>query len=62
MINGSIRAADVPREPVRWLWRERIPRGMISLVAGRPGEGKSLFTNLVGADVSRRSSRNLLNP
>lgn len=36
-------AADTPREPIDWLWRDRIPRGMIALVAGLPGVGKSLF-------------------
>jgi putative DNA primase/helicase len=47
-------AADTPREPVEWLWRDRIPRGMISLVAGLPGVGKSLFAYFsAGVTASR---------
>jgi KaiC/GvpD/RAD55 family RecA-like ATPase len=38
-------------DPYR-LWRERIPRGMISLVAGPPGQGKSLFAYFVAAEAS----------
>jgi hypothetical protein len=38
-----VRASALAREPVEWLWQKRIPRGMVSLVAGTPGVGKSLF-------------------
>jgi putative DNA primase/helicase len=46
-VNKPVSAANTPREPVEWLWRERIPRGMISLVAGLPGVGKSLFAYFI---------------
>ncbi len=39
-----VRLADVTPEPVRWLWQNRIPRGRLSLLVGRPGEGKSFAT------------------
>lgn len=37
-----LRLADVEPCEVRWLWEGRIPRGRVSLLAGRPGEGKSM--------------------
>jgi hypothetical protein len=36
--------ADVEPRPVSWLWRGRIPLGRITLLVGRPGEGKSFLT------------------
>ena len=35
--------ADVKETPHRWLWQPYIPFGMISLVQGMPGSGKSTF-------------------
>jgi AAA domain len=49
-----VSAASVERAPVSWLWRNRIPRGMLSLLFGRPGTGKSLFAAHLAAEVSRR--------
>lgn len=42
----------VKKRSVKWLWRDHIPLSMLSLVAGRPEKGKSLFTIRVAADVS----------
>jgi hypothetical protein len=53
MTNYPIRADLVGRQPVEWLWGERIPRGMISLVAGLPGVGKSLFGYFLAAEASK---------
>jgi len=39
-----VRLSDVEPREVSWLWGGRIPRGRISLLAGRPGEGKSMAT------------------
>ena len=50
---ASIRAVDVVPAPVLWLWLRRIPAGMISLVAGLPGTGKSLFGCFLAAKVSQ---------
>lgn len=36
--------ADVEPEPIDWLWPGRFARGKVSLIAGDPGLGKSLFT------------------
>ena len=51
-MSRGIRADHVQREPVEWHWEERIPRGMISLVAGLPGVGKSLFGYHLAARAS----------
>jgi hypothetical protein len=47
------RSADVICRPVEWLWRDRVPRGMLSLFAGDPKLGKSLVTIATAAAVSR---------
>ena len=44
--------ADVKPEAVRWLWHGRIPLGRLSLLVGRPGEGKSFATTDFAARVS----------
>ncbi len=52
MRDDVICAATVDRARVSYIWRERIPRGMLSLLYGRPGGAKSLFAVHVAADVS----------
>lgn len=47
-------AKDVEAKKVEYLWRDRVPMGMISVIAGRPDQGKGLFAAHVAADVSRR--------
>jgi hypothetical protein len=47
------RASQIKSGQVTWLWEDRIPAGMFSLVAGRPGQGKSLFTAYLTAQVTR---------
>ena len=44
--------SDVTPRSVDWLWHNRIARGRLSLVAGRPGLGKSFLTCDVAACVS----------
>ena len=44
--------SDVTPRSVDWLWHNRIARGRLSLVAGRPGLGKSFLTCDVAASVS----------
>ena len=51
-MNKGIRASEIQRQPVEWLWEKRIPRGMISLVAGPPGVGKSLFGYFLAGTVA----------
>lgn len=44
--------ADVEPRPVSWLWCGRIPLGRITLLVGRPGEGKSFLTTDAAARVT----------
>jgi putative DNA primase/helicase len=44
--------ADTPRGQVSWLWQDVIPNGMLSLVAGKQGLGKSYLLCDVAARVS----------
>ncbi len=48
-----INVADVPAEPVRWFWMNRIPIGKLSLLVGDPGCGKSCLTLALAAAVTR---------
>ncbi|MCC7388146.1 MAG: AAA family ATPase [Phycisphaerales bacterium] len=38
------RASEIESKPVRWLWRNRIPFGKVTVIAGDPGLGKSFVT------------------
>jgi putative DNA primase/helicase len=51
---GAQRASSVSPRKIEWLIENRIPAGKISLVAGRPGEGKSLFSTWLAAQVSQK--------
>lgn len=44
--------ADVEPRAISWLWPGRIPLGRITLLVGRPGEGKSFFTIDAAAHVT----------
>jgi putative DNA primase/helicase len=44
--------ADVEPCEISWLWHGRIPLGRISLLVGRPGEGKSFLTTDMTARVT----------
>ena len=46
-------AADVPAEPVRWLWKDHFALGKISVVAGSANVGKTL---MVAGDFASRVS------
>jgi hypothetical protein len=48
-----IRGDNVQPENVKWLWRERIPRSMYSMIAGRPDQMKSLMAVTIAADVTK---------
>ena len=41
---GLTRLIDIESKPVRWLWRDRIPLGKITILDGDPGLGKSLLS------------------
>jgi hypothetical protein len=44
--------ASVQPEPIRWLWRNRISLGRITLLAGPPGQGKSFLSMDFAARVT----------
>ncbi|MBA2352294.1 MAG: AAA family ATPase, partial [Burkholderiales bacterium] len=46
------RVSDVQAVPIRWLWKGRIARGKVSLLAGNPGLGKSQIAVHMAAIVS----------
>ena len=52
-----IRADRVKPEKIHWLWRDRIPQGMFSVIAGQPDQGKGLLAAHIAADVSRRGGK-----
>jgi putative DNA primase/helicase len=47
------RASDIKAEKVKWLWRGRVSRGNVSIIAGEPGLGKSQIAAKLAAAVSR---------
>lgn len=51
-----MRAHLIKNEPVKWLWKERVPEGMITVVAGRPGGNKSMFAVRLARDVSKKGN------
>jgi len=51
-VNVTSASAITPR-PVEWLYEERVPLGKLTVVAGRPGLGKSLWTVLLAAHTSK---------
>jgi hypothetical protein len=47
--------ADIEAQPVCWLWREFVPFGMLTVLDGDPGLGKSTVTLDLAARLSRGS-------
>jgi hypothetical protein len=46
-------AADIAPREVQWLWRNRVPLGMLTTLSGDPKLGKSFVTLAIAAAVSR---------
>lgn len=44
--------SDIECKPVNWLWRNRVPMGCITVMAGRPGQGKSFVAYGMAANIS----------
>ena len=44
--------ADVAAKPVKWLWEPYIPLGMVSMISGDPGAGKSYVALALAAVVT----------
>jgi len=53
-------AQEFQAEAIEWLWDEIIPKGMVSLIAGRPDSGKSLWTAWFTAMLTKRKINVLL--
>lgn len=45
--------SDIAPKPIDWLWRGWLPRGKITVLGGRPGEGKSTIALSLAATLSR---------
>ncbi|MFA6734793.1 MAG: AAA family ATPase [Sphaerochaetaceae bacterium] len=52
-----ISLADVKTEPVGWLWKDWLPAGMLTILAGAPGCGKTTIALSLAATLSKRNSR-----
>jgi putative DNA primase/helicase len=47
------RATRIEARQIEFVWRKVIPAGTITVIAGRPGEGKSTLANQIACDVSQ---------
>ena len=50
-------ASEVDEKLIRWLIDQRLAAGVITLIAGRPGQGKSLFTSWLAAYMTQGGDR-----
>src|SRR3954453_6393473 len=57
MASQPIRLDRVKPERIEWLWRERIPKGVISVIAGRGHQGKGRLSAPTGGKASRAGVR-----
>lgn len=47
--------SDIQAKPIHWLWKGRMARGKVSMIAGNPGLGKSQITASMAAIVTNGS-------
>ncbi|MFN2489402.1 MAG: AAA family ATPase [Actinomycetota bacterium] len=59
-MTGLRRASKIPLQPVERTWHDLLVVGMLNVVAGRSGYGKSLVTTRIGADRSQLGETVLL--
>lgn len=52
-----VRLADVAARPVGWLWEPFLPTGMLTMLSGDPGTGKSFIALSIAADLTRGKLR-----
>jgi hypothetical protein len=50
---GLTPASAIPVRAVRWIWRDRLPLGSFTLLAGREGIGKSNIAYTRAADITK---------
>jgi putative DNA primase/helicase len=58
--NPMLSAGSFEPSLPEFLWEERIPAGMFTLVGGLPGEGKSLLTEFLAAYVTTTLERDVI--
>jgi hypothetical protein len=56
----AIPYSRIKQEKVRWFWEGLIPYGMLTLLAGDPGLGKSLLTVHLAGEASREGVSSIL--
>jgi putative DNA primase/helicase len=49
----ATRASEIEAERIEWLWRGRIARGNVTIIAGEPGLGKSQIAAKLAATVTK---------
>jgi len=47
---------DIEEEPIDWIWRGKIARGELCIIAGEPGAGKTLISADIAARISTGST------
>ena len=47
-----VRGDAVKIEPTRWLWKNTLPQGMLTILAGAPGCGKTTIAISLGATIT----------
>ena len=52
--------SDVQARPIKWLLPGRIPYGSVTILAGRPGEGKSQLTITLASSLSQQGVGTLI--
>jgi hypothetical protein len=52
-VSDTLRMDTVKAQPVEWAWKDRIPWGMLTDLAGNPDLGKSLLLADIAARISR---------
>lgn len=53
ILRRLVKASTIPAEPVPWLFRGRVPYSMLTLMAGDPGQGKSVMCRTFVAMATR---------
>lgn len=56
----TVRAIDIKPEPVEWLWPDRIAQGMLNVLSGPAGTGKSTMLYDLAARVSTQGGTVLI--
>jgi putative DNA primase/helicase len=58
--NPIVPFGDINPREIDWTWQRHLPAGMITALGGQPGQGKSLISFRIAADVSNRGGNVLI--